>query len=245
MKRLEGKVGIVTGGGQNIGKAIATRLASDGETVVIADLESSPGLKTASELSAAGYNVKFIPTDVTKSAEIDSLMKEVNDSYGKISTLVTCAGVLTPPLSFEDNSEELFDTVVAVNLKGTFLCIKSAIPYMKTQRDGSIICIASRAGVRVGIKNAPYGCSKAGVIMLVQYAAKELAEFGVRVNSISPGLTEVESVTDEVREHLTKTLLMGSLVDPAEHSSVISMLASDECKHLTGVNITIDGGQNL
>lgn len=243
--RLDGKIGIVTGGGQGIGKAIATRLAMDGETVVIADLAGSQGPKTAEDLSAAGYKAKFIPVDVTSSESVDSLMKQTWDTYGSISTLVTCAGILTPPLSFEDNSEQLFDKVIAVNLKGTFLCIKSAIPYLKKQRSGSIICIASRAGIRVGIKNAPYGCSKAGVIMLAQCAAKELAEYGVRVNTLAPGLTDVESVTEEVKEHLSKTLLMGSLVDPAEHGSVVSYLASDECGHLTGVTITLDGGQNL
>jgi 3-oxoacyl-[acyl-carrier protein] reductase len=242
---LDGKIGIVTGGGQGIGKAIATRLAMDGETVVIADLAGSAGAKTAEALNGAGYKSKFIPVDVTSASDVDALMRETFESFGSISTLVTCAGILTPPLSFEDNSEALFDKVIAVNLKGTFLCIKSVIPYLKKQRSGSIICIASRAGIRVGIKNAPYGCSKAGVIMLAQCAAKELAEYGVRVNSLAPGLTEVESVTQEVKDHLSKTLLMGSLVDPEEHGSVVSYLASDECKHLTGVTITLDGGQNL
>lgn len=243
--KLTGKVGIVTGGAQNIGKAIVSRLARDGETIVIADLPSSAGDEAAKKLYGAGYAVEFFPVDVTDSKNVEKLFEYTYKKYGRIDTLVTSAGVLTPPLSFEDNSEELFDKVIAVNLKGTFLCIKAAIPYMKEQRSGSIICISSRAGLRVGIKNAPYGCSKAGVIMLVQCAAKELAEYRVRVNSIAPGLTETESVTDEVREHLAKTLLMGDLVNPKEHGAMVSFLASDEACHLTGVAITLDGGQNL
>lgn len=243
--KLDGKVGIVTGGAQNIGKSIVHRLASEGETIIIADLKNSQGEKVAHEMCQLGHKVYFYPTDVTNSENVEKLMEHCANTYGKIDTLVTSAGVLTPPISFEENSEELFDKVIAVNLKGTFLCMKAVAPYMKKIKCGSIITISSRAGMRVGIKNAPYGCSKAGVIMLTQCAAKEFAEFGIRVNSLAPGLTEADSVTDEVRTHLAKTLLMGDLVNPKEHGALVAFLASDEAKHLTGVTITIDGGQNL
>ena len=243
--KLEGKIGIITGGGQGIGKAIASRLAADGETVVIADLENSSGAKTADELKTAGFKALFIPTDVTNSSEVELLMKKTCENFGEISTLVTCAGIIPPIMPFEDIPEELFDKVLAVNLKGTFLCIKSAIPYLKQKRSGSIICIASRAGFRVGMKNVSYGSSKAAVVMLAQHAAKELAEFGIRVNILAPGLTEVGSIDNVVRKHLESTLLLGSLVNPDEIATAASMLASDDFPHMTGGVFSIDGGQNL
>ena len=245
---LAEKVAIVTGAGQGLGWAIAKRLADDGACLVIADINWERAQEKAALLQRMGQEAMAIKLDVSKAKEVAHMVEQVLEKFGRIDILVNNAGILGPYFPVEEYPEELWDQVIAVNLKGTFLCCKAVIPIMKKQGKGSIVNIASVAGKEGNANMAPYSASKGAIITLTKTLGKELATSQIRVNAVSPALLETEmtqSMTPEQRALLTSKIPMGRLGKPEEVAAVVKFLVSDEASFVTGQCYDISGGRSV
>jgi len=245
---LAEKVAIVTGAGQGLGWAIAKRLADDGACLVIADINWERAQEKAALLQRMGQEAMAIKVDVSKAKEVAHMVEQVLEKFGRIDILVNNAGILGPYYPVEEYPEELWDQVIAVNLKGTFLCCKAVIPIMKKQGKGSIVNIASVAGKEGNANMAPYSASKGAIITLTKTLGKELATSQIRVNAVSPALLETEmtqSMTPEQRALLTSKIPMGRLGKPEEVAAVVKFLVSDEASFVTGQCYDISGGRSV
>ena len=250
MGKLDQKVAIVTGASRGIGKQIALTFASEGADVVIADVIDMEA--TAQEIRDLGGGVIPVKVDVSKKAQVKNLVDTTIDNFKKIDILVNNAGViLNAPLL--EMSEEDWDTVQSVNLKGTFLCCQAAAKYMVERKYGKIINISSSAGVRMVVNSglANYASSKAGVIQLTRVCAVELSPEGINVNAIAPGAfpsdmhyaRRTPEEVEELRETLGKRSLIGRIGTLEELANVALFLASDDSSYITGQVICADGGQ--
>ncbi len=245
---LNGKIAIVTGAGQGLGWAIAKRLADDGASLVIADINWEKAQEKSSFLQKIGKKAMAIKVDVSRAGEVNNMVSQVLEKFGRIDILVNNAGILGPYFPVEEYPEELWDQVIAVNLKGTFLCCKAVIPIMKKQGRGSIVNIASVAGKEGNANMAPYSASKGAIITLTKTLGKELATSNIRVNAVSPALLETEmtqSMTPEQRALLTSKIPMGRLGKPEEVAAVVKFLVSDEASFVTGQCYDISGGRSV
>ena len=237
---LTGKVAIVTGAGQGMGKAIALLLASKGIKVVIADINEVVANKVADEIGALGVKV-----DVTKEDEVESMAKATLEKYGRIDILVNNAGVLRPT-KIEDISKKEWDFVLDVNLNGTFLCTKAVLKTMKENGYGRIINMSSSAGRSVStIGGAHYTAAKAAILGFTRAVAKETASFGVTVNSVCPGLIDTEMVRSDCSveqiDKYEKSFPIHRLGTPEEVAALVLFLISDAA-YITGAAIDINGG---
>ena len=240
MGRLAGKVAIVTGSASGIGRAMAKAFIREGAKVVIAD-NSGHQDRVASEL---GPYASPFPVDVRKSADVAAMVAHAVTTFGGLDILCNNAGLDGPLAPLADYEESDFDRVVAVNLRGTFLGIKYAIPAMRA-RGGAIINTASIAGSVVMLGMPAYCAAKAGVMQLTKVAAVENARDNIRVNTICPGVIRTQMVAELPREFITgleNSTPAGRIADPAEVANLAVFLASDEAPFLTGVSINIDGG---
>lgn len=245
---LEGKIAIVTGAGQGLGWAIAQRLADEGAVLVIADINWEAAREKAALLKKTEREGMAVKVDVSKVDEVNNMVQQVVEKFGRIDILINNAGILGPYFSVEEYPEDLWDQVIAVNLKGTFLCCKAVIPIMKKQKKGSIVNIASVAGKEGNANMAPYSASKGGIITLTKTLGKELATYNIRVNAVSPALLETEMtqrMTPEQRALLTSKIPMGRLGKPEEVAAVVRFLASDEASFVTGQCYDISGGRSV
>lgn len=248
---LENKVAIVTGGARGIGLAIATRFASDGARVVVADLDEDAGSRAVEEIGAHGA-VRFVRCDVGDKADVQNLVASVVQSWGSIDILVSNAGI-AHGADFLDVSEADFDRVIRVNLKGTFLVGQAAARQMVKQiraggAPGTIINMSSiNAVVTIGNLVA-YSASKGGINQLTKAMALSLAPHGIRVNAIGPGSIMTDMLasiaTDKAAKHrlLSRTPL-GRVGDPSEIAGIAAFLASDDASYVTGQTIYADGGR--
>jgi len=241
-------VAIVTGAGRGLGWAIAQRLAQDGAKLVIADI----GWPSAREKAAAVRQMKRealpVRTDVSLWTDVQGMVKQVMEKFGRIDILVNNAGILGPYALVEDYPEEDWDRVIAVHLKGTFLCCKAVLPIMKKQGGGCIVNIASVAGKEGNAQMAPYSASKGGIITLTKTLGKELATHNIRVNCVSPALLETDmakAMAPEQRALLTSKIPMGRLGKPEEVAAVVKFLVSDESSFVTGQCYDISGGRSV
>lgn len=245
---LDGRVAIVTGAAQGLGWAIARRLADDGALVVIADINWESAWEKAAHLREMERGALAIKVDVSKADEVNNMVFQVLEKFGRMDILVNNAGILGPYFPVEEYPEELWDQVIAVNLKGTFLCCKAVIPIMKKQGRGSIVNIASVAGKEGNANMAPYSASKGAIITLTKTLGKELATSNIRVNAVSPALLETEmtqSMTAEQRALLTSKIPLGRLGKPEEVAAVVKFLVSDEASFVTGQCYDISGGRSV
>ncbi|MGQ9694679.1 MAG: SDR family NAD(P)-dependent oxidoreductase [Thermodesulfobacteriota bacterium] len=245
---LEGKIAIVTGAGQGLGWAIAQRLADEGAVLVIADINWEAAREKAALLKKTEREGMAVKVDVSKVDEVNNMVQQVVEKFGRIDILINNAGILGPYFSVEEYPDDLWDQVIAVNLKGTFLCCKAVIPIMKKQKKGSIVNIASVAGKEGNANMAPYSASKGGIITLTKTLGKELATYNIRVNAVSPALLETEmtqSMTPEQRALLTSKIPMGRLGKPEEVAAVVKFLVSDEASFVTGQCYDISGGRSV
>ncbi|KPK87833.1 MAG: hypothetical protein AMJ94_16375, partial [Deltaproteobacteria bacterium SM23_61] len=211
---LSGKVAIVTGAGRGLGWAIAERLARDGGRLVIADVDLPGAQEKAAVLRLRQGESLAIRVEVSRWPEVQKMVAETVGKFGGIDILVNNAGILGPYSPVEDYPEEQWDRVIAVNLKGTFLCCKAVLPVMKRQGSGSIVNIASVAGKEGNASMAPYSVSKGGIITLTKTLGKELAASNIRVNAVSPALLDTDmtqAMTPEQRASLTSKIPMGRL----------------------------------
>ena len=231
--RLEGKVSIITGAASGIGRQTALRFAQEGAPVVVADRNRRAGEETLRLVEEAGGQALFTPLDVADPEQVADMVARTTERFGRIDVLVNAAAILirTPPLA--DVEERDWDLMMDVNLKGLFFCCKYAIPAMLDSGGGSIVNIASAAGIRGYGTSLPYAVTKAGVIHLTTTAAAQYTEHGIRVNVIAPGSVDTPQFrgstasTEAVREREAQHP-MGRVGTPDEIASMIVFLASDE-----------------
>jgi len=248
--RLKDKVTIITGAAHGIGKAYARRFAEEGAHVVIADIDAQGGEATAKAIIDAGGSAWARTTDVRSLANIEGLMSETVDRFGRIDVLLNNAAIYVTQELWKGPVEELaleeWDRVIEVNLKGVFLCSKAAIPIMKRQRAGKIINIASGTFFS-GSGNMPhYTTAKGGVVALTRVMARQLGEFGINVNCMTPGSTmSEESVSDEVRKRRQGSMdkrAFRRIETPADIVGTAIFLASSDSDFVTGQLLVVEGG---
>jgi NAD(P)-dependent dehydrogenase (short-subunit alcohol dehydrogenase family) len=247
MERFTGKVAIVTGGGNGIGLTIANRFAAEGAKVVIADINASAGARTAQEIVNSGGEALSVPTDVTDEDQVESMVEKVQDHYGRIDILVNNAGVSAHKLLVEMD-RETWDRQIEVQLTGPFLTIKHVGRQMMAQSGGRIVNISSAASVMGRLKAGPHCASKGGLNMLTKVAAMELAEHGINVNAVAPGLIDVPSQREEINlseEYKTSYLRqvpLGRIGQPSDIANMVLYLCSSETEWITGQLFLVDGG---
>ena len=248
--RLKDKVTIITGAAHGIGKAYARRFAEEGAHVVIADVDGAGGEATARALLDAGGFAWARATDVTQFSNVEGLMRETVAKFGKIDVLLNNAAIYVTQKLWKGPVEELaleeWDRVIEVNLKGVFLCSKAVIPIMKRQKSGKIINIASGTFFS-GSGNMPhYTTAKGGVVALTRVMARQLGEFGINVNCMTPGSTmSEESVSDEVlkrREGSMDKRAFRRVETPADIVGTALFLASSDSDFVTGQLLVVEGG---
>ena len=248
--RLVDKVAIITGAGAGIGRSTALLFAKEGAKVVVADYDSERGAETVSIIREDGGEATFIQVDVSKAADAERMASTTVETYGKLDILVNNAGIYMQANAVE-MTEEDWDRILDVNLKGVFLCSKYCIPEMIKGGGGSVVNIGSEAGI-VGIKNqVAYNVSKSGIIALTKSTAIDFAAHNIRVNCVCPGTTEtplvkaaLERAPDPAaaRRALEEVRPANRLGRPEEIAAGILYLASDESPYATGSILSIDGG---
>lgn len=246
--KLRDQVALVTGAGMGIGKVISSYLSGEGAKVAINDVDSDLAKSVSQELERSGREAIPVHADISKSRQVISMVDQVIQAFGKIDILVNNAGVTSPGLiSIEELSEEEWDRVIDVNLKGTFLCSKAVIMPMKSRRYGRIINISS-AAAKLGrtISNektkAHYCASKAGVISLTKSLARELASSGITVNAIAPGAIETEMTGAYDVEKACQEIPLKRFGKPEEVARAVLFLVSAESSYITGEILDINGG---
>lgn len=238
---LQGRTAIVTGGGQGIGRAICGIFAEEGASVVAVDIDEGRAGETVRQLNREGHAAKAVRADVSSGAEIEALVDGVLADSGRVDILVNNAG-LAVFRSVELCTEEEWDRVMAVNLKGPFLLAKALLPTMKAQQSGAVINLASVAGKTGGVvSGAPYSVSKAGIECLTKSLARELAPCGVRVNAIAPGIIDT-ALTANHDQSFVDAIPLGGKGEPRDVAEAALFLASDRSRHITGEILDVNGG---
>ena len=242
---LKDKIAIVTGGSRGIGKEICLKFASLGANVVINYIgDKTQAEDTKAECEKLGAKVALSEGDVSKMADCEKLFQTAMDTFGRVDILVNNAGITRDNLLMR-MSEEEFDAVIAVNLKGTFNCMKQAARPMMKQKYGKIINMASVVGVTGNAGQVNYAASKAGVIGMTKSMAKELANRGVTVNAIAPGFIRTamtDVLSDDVKAEITRVIPMGIMGETEDVANLAAFLASDASRYITGQVINVDGG---
>ena len=245
--KFQGKVSIVTGGGAGIGEAIALALAREGAHVAIWDLDGNRAERVSSTIQEMGHKSIAIRMSVANAQEVNASVQRVLKEYERIDILINNAGICQVVPSIEEIKEEDWDRVLAVNLKGVFLCSKAVMGIMKKQKAGKIINMGSLAGKVGGIATgAHYAASKAAVMCFTKSLAKELGPYGVHVNAIAPGVIETDMtqmITGGDWRAFRSTIPLGRIGVVDEVAKVALFLASDEASYLTGEIIDVNGGQ--
>jgi 3-oxoacyl-[acyl-carrier protein] reductase len=247
---LTGKYALVTGSSRGIGRGIALALASQGANVVINYASSTDKAQSVvNEIKEMGRDSFLVQADVSKSDEVKSMFNQIKEKWGKLDILVNNAGIIDYA-GFEDLTEEQWDRVLDVNLKGQFLCAKEAVKMMEEGKWGRIINIASisSGGVGIGFKNiSHYTASKAGVVGLTENMALELASKGINVNAVAPGAIESDMSSDALKDKNIKQDMLtqipkGRIGKPEDIGAACAFLSSEEADYITGTVIYVDGG---
>ncbi|MBN1810822.1 MAG: 3-oxoacyl-[acyl-carrier-protein] reductase [Anaerolineae bacterium] len=242
---LTDKIAVVTGGAQGIGKAVAETLAQRGANVVVADLQVEKATAVAQEITAStGNKAIAVQVDVSDSESAQAMIDAAIAEFDRVDILVNNAGITRDNLIMR-MSEDEFDLVININLKGAFNCTKAVIRKMMKQRAGSIINMASVSGVTGQAGQTNYSSSKAGLIGFTKALAKEVGSRGITVNAVAPGFIETALTVDlpeEIREMGIKLTPLGRFGQPQDVANAVAFLASDEASFITGEILTVDGG---
>lgn len=242
---LAGRSALVTGAATGIGRAIALALAAEGAQVIITDINAEQGQAAVAAIDARGGSARYLHCDVVDESSVAAAVASVLAEEGQLDVMVNNAGISGTPAPLTELSLEAWRRVVAVDLDGVFLGIKHAARAMAVARRGSIINMASIAGLSGTATFGPYGAAKAGVIQLTQTAALELAKVGVRVNAICPGWVEtaiLDNLPADYRPRLVRQVPLGRLGQPEDVAGLVVYLASDISSFVTGSVFRVDGG---
>jgi len=241
---LQGKVAIITGSTTGIGRTIALMLAANGVDIVLNNVIDQGAEETLAEIKALGRRAIFLKADISDAEQGQALVDKVISEFGKVDILVNNAGITRDrliPMMTEDD----FDRVIRVNLKGTFVMTKAVYRPMMKQKSGVIINISSVIGVFGNAGQVNYSASKAGIIGLTMSTAKELGSRGVRVNAIAPGYIQTDmtgALNDEQRNKIAERISLMRLGTPTDVANLVTFLCSDESSYITGQVIKVDGG---
>lgn len=247
-----GKVVLVTGGGSGIGRASALAFAREGAKVVVADVAVEAGVDTVSKIEASYGEAIFVKTDVSKAAEVKKLIKKTVETYGAINCAFNNAGIQGVSSSTAACTEENWDRVLNINLKGVWLCMKYQIPYMREQGGGAIVNMSAAAGLSSCLERFPaYTASKNAVIGLTKSAAVEYAKAGIRINALCPGYIYTPMVESEIHQNhqnsdlkdlMANKVPMGRWGTPEEIAEIALFLCSDTASYVNGHAMVVDGG---
>ena len=248
MKLLEGKVAVVTGAARGIGKAIALEFPKEGADVAFTDLAiDENGKATEAEIAALGVKAKGYASNAANFEETHKVIEEIVKDFGRIDILVNNAGITRDGLAARMSDDD-FDAVIDINLKGTFHCCRAAAKLMMKQRWGRIVNMSSVVGVYGNVGQVNYAASKAGVIGLTKSLARELARRNITANAVAPGFIATDmtdALSDAQREAIVSRIGSGRLGEPDDIAHLVRFLASDEASYITGQVICVDGGMSL
>ena len=259
---LKGKTAIVTGGGSNIGRAIALTLAREGVNVVIAELDEVQGKKVAAEAKAlkAGGETAVIKTDVTDLASVENLVRKTLDKFGKIDILINNVG-WDNLMFFVETTPDFWDKVINLNYKSVLNCVKAVLPHMIERKSGAIVSMGSDAGRMGDPREAVYGGTKGAIIAFTKAVARENGRFGIRLNVVCPGATIPDRAEDigeqsmwkmgfdfftpEMKEKWSKSYALRRLGTPQEVANAVVFLTSDAASFITGQTLSVSGGYSM
>jgi NAD(P)-dependent dehydrogenase (short-subunit alcohol dehydrogenase family) len=258
-QRLEGKVAIITGGASGMGRAQAKLFAAEGAAVCVADIDKEAGPQVVSEITRAGGRALFTHLDVTRAEQWAAAVASAEENFGKLTTLCNIAGA-NYRVSFDEQTEEMWRTILEISLTGAFLGIKAALPAMRRAGSGSIVNIGSIATSRSGT-NPGYATSKVGILGLTRATARAYGPENIRCNLVSPGHVDTPFIRrstayspndwstsidnpENLKQRVDRTPI-GRMVQPEEIAYAFLFLASDEAGMITGTNLKVDGGASL
>ena len=247
-QRLDGKRALITGAAGGIAQAIAKDFTNEGAELILTDVDAARIEPFADSISGFGRAPILVSADLTQRHDVEDLTDRGREAGG-IDILVTCAGGYSSYANFEDLEEDDWDRVIDINLKTVFLCCKAVLPMMKEAGWGRIINLGSLAGrsTSAGTSPAHYATAKAGVSVLTQYIAKDVAPFGITANTVAPGTTKTDRVRNMLTPEKEKLFLertpIGRLAEPEDIAGLVTFLASDESRYITGATIDVNGGR--
>jgi NAD(P)-dependent dehydrogenase (short-subunit alcohol dehydrogenase family) len=247
--KFQGKVALVTGGGSGIGRATALAFAREGATVVIADKDAKGGEETVRMIKQAGGEATFVKTDVSKAAEVESLLNKTIETYGRLDCASNNAGIGGSGVSAADCTEEVWNRTINVNLKSMWLCLKYEILWMSKHGGGVIVNTSSILGLKGAPEDTDYIVSKTGIVGLTKSAALAYAKAGIRVNAVCPGMTDTPMVKQKGEnyfltrdERAKQEVPLGRIGAPEEIAEAVVWLCSDAASYVTGIAMPVDGG---
>lgn len=243
---LDGKIALVTGSRRGIGAAIAKKLAENGATVAVTDIDESDCAKVVEEIENSGGSALCYELDVTNEDQINEVMGDIVDKHGSIDILVNNAGIYKQA-ELEEMSDSDIQSMLDVNLKGTILCTRKAVPYMKEQGGGDVINIASIAGFVGFPESSIYCATKGGVTNFTRELALDVGENDINVNGVAPGVIDTDMTTDMLEDEETRKGLLANIPKnrvgkPEDIAEAVAFLASDGADYITGQTLVVDGG---
>ena len=242
--KLAGKVALVTGAAQGIGKAVALLLAQNGADIAVSDVNFEKAEETAKEIQALGRRAMAIKVDVAKLDDVEKMVEATLSQFGQINILINNAGISRDKLILR-MTEEDWDAVLNINLKGTFNCTKAVVRHMSKQKSGKIVNIASVVGEMGNPGQGNYAASKAGVIGFTKTIAREFAQRGINVNAIAPGYIETpmtDALPEKAKEELKRLIPMDRLGKPEDVAEAVLFLVSEASSYITGQVLNVNGG---
>ena len=245
--RLTDKVAIITGAGRGIGQATAIKFAQEGARVAVCDIDEQSAIETARIIARREGQAMAFRVDVTDKLGIQAMVEAVHERYGRIDILVNNAGIVADA-QLKNMTDEQFDRVIDINLKGTYNCTKAVVDIMLDQQSGVILNASSIVGLHGNFGQTNYAASKFGVIGMVKTWARELGKRGIRANAVCPGFIStpiIDSIPDKVIDALENKVPLGRLGKPEEIANAYAFLASDEASYINGAVLEVSGGLTI